>query len=45
MGMSSAKNTTICTFSGNKRARFALTMWPLIKNSCSDGTEVAGIAK
>ena len=44
-GKFSAKNTSICTFSGSKQALLALTMWPLMENALSDGTEVAGIVK
>jgi len=44
-GKLSARNTSIYTFSGSKQALLALTLWPLMENALSDGTEVAGIVK
>ena len=44
-GRFSARNTSFLTFSGNKHDLFWETIWPALLNTCSQGTDVAGMAK
>lgn len=37
------KNISLSTLSGNNLFRLALTIWPALENTLSDGTDVAGI--